>query len=145
MVKIEVFRTLRENATLDFAHFAYLDRSHQYLQLLYWHHCRQKSSRAFRGHFMSTILAFSKKNNFKSTFFDFESSDRSDTAYYASIKWVEAFAKDRRSKNIFKEIKKIIIGNFFSPNRVFLTSKPLFSILSHRIGLISHIIIAKTV
>ena len=35
MVKIEVFRTLRENATVDFAHFAYLDRSHQYLQLLY--------------------------------------------------------------------------------------------------------------
>ena len=25
----------------------------------------------------------------KSIFFDFESSDRSDTAYYASIKWVE--------------------------------------------------------
>ena len=70
---------------------------------------------------------------------EFESPDRSDTAYYASIKWVEAFAKDRRSKYFFKEIKKNIIGNFFGQNRVFLISKSLFSILSHRIGSISHI------
>ena len=33
--KIKVFATLRENGTKDFAHFAYLDRSHQYLQLFY--------------------------------------------------------------------------------------------------------------
>ena len=33
--KIKVFATLRENGSNDFAHFAYLDRSHQYLQLLY--------------------------------------------------------------------------------------------------------------
>ena len=33
--KIEVFRTLRENGSNDFAHIAYLDRSHQYLQLFY--------------------------------------------------------------------------------------------------------------
>ena len=32
-----VFRTLSENGSTDFAHFAYLDRSYQYLQLLYWH------------------------------------------------------------------------------------------------------------
>ena len=31
-------------------------------------------------------------------FFEFESPDRSDTAYYASIKWVEAFAIDSRSR-----------------------------------------------
>ena len=30
-----LFATLRENGSNDFAHFAYLDRSHQYLQLLY--------------------------------------------------------------------------------------------------------------
>ena len=33
--KIKVFASLRENGTKDFAHFAYLDRSHQYLQLFY--------------------------------------------------------------------------------------------------------------
>ena len=33
--QIKVFATLRENGSNDFAHFAYLDRSHQYLQLLY--------------------------------------------------------------------------------------------------------------
>ena len=33
--KIKVFATLRENGSNDFAHFAYLDRSHQYLQLFY--------------------------------------------------------------------------------------------------------------
>ena len=33
--KIKVFATLRENASLDFAHFAHLDRSHRYLQLFY--------------------------------------------------------------------------------------------------------------
>ena len=31
----DVFRTLRENGTEDFVPFAYLDRSHQYLQLFY--------------------------------------------------------------------------------------------------------------
>ena len=34
-------------------------------------------------------------------FLEFESLDRSDIAYYASIKWVEAFAKDAwSSKNL---------------------------------------------
>ena len=99
--KIRLFANFLENGSNDFANLPYLDRLDQYLQLLYWHQVRQKSSWPFRGHFMSTILAFSKKNNFKSTFFDFESSDRSDTAYYASIKWVEAFTKDRRSKFFF--------------------------------------------
>ena len=33
--KIKVFATLRKIETQDFAHFAYLDRSHQYLQLFY--------------------------------------------------------------------------------------------------------------
>ena len=33
--KIKVFATLRENGSNDFAHIAYLDRSHQYLQLFY--------------------------------------------------------------------------------------------------------------
>ena len=33
--KIKVFATLRENGSNDFAHIAYLGRSHQYLQLFY--------------------------------------------------------------------------------------------------------------
>ena len=44
-LKIKVFATLRENASLDFAHFAYLDRSHQYLQLFYWHQVLENSFR----------------------------------------------------------------------------------------------------
>ena len=43
--------------------------------------------------------------DFEATFLDFESLDRSDIAYYASVKWVEAFATDLRSKNFFQEIK----------------------------------------
>ena len=50
--KIKVFATLRENGSNDFAHIAYLDRSHQYLQLFYWHHARENTSRAFIGHFV---------------------------------------------------------------------------------------------
>ena len=57
--KIKVFASLRENGTKDFAHFAYLDRSHQYLQLFYWHQLLEKSSRAFRGHFRSKFWGFS--------------------------------------------------------------------------------------
>ena len=59
---------------------------------------------------------FYVSNSGKSIFFDFESSDRSDTAYYASIKWVEAFAKDRMSKFFLKEVKKYIIDNFLWPS-----------------------------
>ena len=59
--KIKVFATLWENGSNDFAHFAYLDRSHQYLQLFYWHQVLEKSSRAFRGHFRSKFWVFSKK------------------------------------------------------------------------------------
>ena len=72
--KIEVFRTLRENGSNDFAHLAYLDRSHQYLQLFYWHHGQKKFSLAFRGHFRS-------KNSVFWTFFKKYCSDRSDIAY----------------------------------------------------------------
>ena len=35
--KIKVFRMLCKNGSKDFAHFAYLDRSHQYLKLFYRH------------------------------------------------------------------------------------------------------------
>ena len=48
-----LFATLRENGSNDFAHFAYLDRSHQYLQLLYWHHGQKKMSRPSRAPFRS--------------------------------------------------------------------------------------------
>ena len=40
-----------KNATLYFADFAYLDRSHRYLQLFYWHQVLEKSSWPSRGHF----------------------------------------------------------------------------------------------
>ena len=141
-----VFVQFLEFASLDFAHFPYLDRLDQYLQLLYWHHGRKKMSRGFRGHFRSKIRARDRKSTFfkkiffrfffsiffdfswkvqknfftplwgqvtwdfhkkiqnrnfsnsKPFFFEFESSDRSDIAYYASIKWVEAFAIDPRSR-----------------------------------------------
>ena len=36
--------------------------------------------------------------DFEATFLDFESLDRSDIAYYASIRWVEAFAIDSTSQ-----------------------------------------------
>ena len=69
----EVFVQFLEFASLDFAHFPYIDRLDQYLQLLYWHHGRKKMSRAFRGHFRSKIRArdrffFLPKSTF---FFDF--------------------------------------------------------------------------
>ena len=76
--KIEVFRMLHKNGSEDFAHFAYLDRSHQYLQLFYWHQVLEKSSWAFRGHFRWKFWAFSKNFFFKNRnfskknfFFDF--------------------------------------------------------------------------
>ena len=73
----------------------------------------------FLGHFWSKIRLKLGVVNFWATFLEFESSDRSDIAYYASIKCVEAFAKDRRSKFFFKEIKIYIIGNFFWPKSSF--------------------------
>jgi hypothetical protein len=60
---------LRKNGSKDFAHFAYLDRSHQYLQLFYWHQVLENSSRAFRGHFRSKFWVFQKKFFQKSKFF----------------------------------------------------------------------------
>ena len=60
---------------------------------------------------------------FEATFLEFQSLDWSHIAYYASIKWVEAFTKDHRSKHFFKGIKKYIIGIFFGQNRDFLISK----------------------
>ena len=68
------------------------------------------------GHFRSKIPDFSIFFFKNQTFSKFESSDRSDTAYYASIKWVEAFAKDRMSKFFLKEVKKYIIDNFLWPS-----------------------------
>ena len=47
--------------------------------------------------------------DFEATFLEFDSSDRSDTAYYASIKWVEAFAKDpgpRKISFLLKTVRK---------------------------------------
>ena len=71
-----VFVQFLEFASLGFAHFPYLDRLDQYLQLLYWHHGRKKMSRAFRGHFRSKIRArdrffFQKSTFFKKKFFRF--------------------------------------------------------------------------
>ena len=63
-----------ENASLDFAHFAYLDRSYRYLQLLHWHHVRQVSQIFFISNFLSKIEVFR-------TFLNFFKSDRSDNAY----------------------------------------------------------------
>ena len=63
--KIKVFATLWENGSNDFAHFAYLDRSHHYLQLFYWHQVLEKSFWAFRGHFRWTFWVFSKKSFWK--------------------------------------------------------------------------------
>ena len=43
--------------------------------------------------------------DFEATFLEFQSLDWSHTPYYSSIKRVEAFATDLRSKNFFQEIK----------------------------------------
>ena len=68
------FLPLRENASLDFAHFAHLDRSHRYLQLFYWHQVLEKSSRPSRCHFRpkNQKIRFrigSKIENFQKKFF----------------------------------------------------------------------------
>ena len=42
----------------------------------------------------------------EATFLEFQSLDWSHTAYYASIKRVEAFSTDLRSKKFFQVIKK---------------------------------------
>ena len=41
--------------------------------------------------------------DFEATFLDFESFDRSDIAYYASLKWVEAFAQRLKRFWLFKQ------------------------------------------
>ena len=49
------FDHLKEAGSPDFAHFAYLDRSYQYLQLFYWHHVRQVSQIFFISNFWSNL------------------------------------------------------------------------------------------
>ena len=56
--KIKVFATLRENGSNDFAHFAYLDRSHRYLQLFYWHQPRENSFRPSKMRFSGFRCTF---------------------------------------------------------------------------------------
>ena len=53
-----VFRTLRENATLDFAHFAYFVRSYRYLQLFYWNQVLEKSVRPSKMIFFGQKFSF---------------------------------------------------------------------------------------
>ena len=50
-----VFGHLKEDGSPDFAHFAYLDRSYQYLQLFYWHHVCQVSQIFFISNFWSNL------------------------------------------------------------------------------------------
>ena len=67
--KIEVFRTLRGNGSNDFVHLAYLDRSHQYLQLFYWHQVLENSSWPSRAPFRSKFWGLLGSKFFFSTFF----------------------------------------------------------------------------
>ena len=57
-------------------------------------HAREKS----RSRIISIIMSKLAQNRDFSTFLPFESSDWPDITYYASIKWVELFAKESRSR-----------------------------------------------
>ena len=72
--KISVFRHFFKFEWSDRSHIAYLDRSYQYLQLLYWHYILQVSQKIFISTFLSKISVFRH-------FFKFECSDRSHIAY----------------------------------------------------------------
>ena len=117
-----VFRTLSENGSTDFAHFAYLDRSYQYLQLLYWHQVLEKPSWAFRGHFRSKFWGFSKKNFQKSKFFK--------KIFF--FRFFDFFRFElKNAKKVFFSIVRsghlrLRIFHKKVKNRNFSTSKPLF-------------------
>ena len=72
--KISVFRHFLQFAWSDRSHIAYLDRSYQYLQLLYWDYIRQVSQKIFISNFLSKFSVFRH-------FLKFEWSDRSHVAY----------------------------------------------------------------
>ena len=133
--KIKVFATLRENGSNDFAHIAYLDRSHQYLQLFYWHQVLEKSSRAFRGHFRSKFWVFQK--NFFSKIEIFQKK------IFFSIFRFFSFWVEKCKKSFFSIVRsghlRLRIFHKKVENRNFSNSTPLFSSLSHRIGPIPHI------
>ena len=130
-----VFHSLSENGSNNFAHFAYLDSYHQYLQLFYWHQVLEKPSWAFTGHFRSKFWVFSKKifskieifqKKFFFRFFDFFRFELKNAK--------KVFFSIVRSGHLRLRIfhKKV-------ENRNFSNSTPLFSSLSHRIGPIPHI------
>ena len=56
-------------------------------------HVREKS----RSRIISIIMSKLTKIDVFAHFLEFKTLDRSAIAYYASIKWVEAFAKEPRS------------------------------------------------
>ena len=130
-----VFHSLSENGSNNFAHFAYLDRSHQYLQLLYWHQVLEKSSWAFTGHFRSKFWVFSKKKISKIEIFQ--------KKFFFSIFRFFSFWVEKCKKSFFSIVRsghlRLRIFHKKVENLDFSTSKPLLSSLSHWIGLISHI------
>ena len=129
-----VFHSLSENGSNNFAHFAYLDSYHQYLQLFYWHQVLEKSSWAFTGHFRSKFWVFSKNFFQKSKFFKKK---------FFSIFRFFSFWVEKCKKSFFSIVRsghlRLRIFHKKVENRNFSNSTPPFSSLSHRIGPIPHI------
>ena len=130
-----VFHSLSENGSNNFAHFAYLDSYHQYLQLFYWHQVLEKPSWAFTGHFRSKFWVFSKKKIQKSKFFK--------KNFFFSIFRFFSFWVEKCKKSFFSIVRsghlRLRIFHKKVENRNFSNSMPLFSSLSHRIGPIPQI------
>jgi hypothetical protein len=123
---------LRENGSNDFAHFAYLDRSHQYLQLFYWHQVLENSSRAFRGHFRSKISVFW-------TFLKKYCFDRSDIPYLdRSYQYLQLFYWHHARENTSRAFIGHFVDLYFHLAKV-ISISTIWKRPGHPILLILHI------
>ncbi len=124
--KISVFRHFLKKFKANRSDNAYLDRSYQYLQLLYWHYVRQVSQFFFISNFISKISVF---RHFLKKF----KSDRSDIAYldrsYQYLQlfyWHQVLEKSSRAFSGHFRSKFWVFSKFFFEKSKFF--KKIFSI-----------------